>query len=162
MGGFVICKDGQPVQTLSIPHFKHLLVYYNPRNPRAKQLPSYPPSPHSPPRSKQRASRIVSDLFITKLEAISATLVLATACILFFVWQKPLDARYPILINPIINLETLHDPRRIPQRISVKRDLSLENKLSQMYFNLNELLKPHDIRLSSLSCATSSPPSSGR
>ena len=31
-----------------------LPVYYNPRNPRAQQLSSYPPSPYSPPRSVAR------------------------------------------------------------------------------------------------------------
>jgi len=143
MGGFVICKDGQPVQTLSIPHFKNLLERGAIDFPSIT-IPEIQERSNSHPilllltllqgvwLVKQCASRIASDLLITQLEAISATLVLASACILFFVWQKPLDARYPILINPIINLETLHDPRRIPRRISVKRDFRRENKLSQM------------------------------
>ena len=92
-------------QDTSIPQFKHLLergaIYFPLQSQKSKsKATSYPLAPHFPPMSMaHRASRIASDLFITKLEleAISATLVLATACILFFVSQKPPDARYPIL-----------------------------------------------------------------
>jgi len=142
MGGFVICKDGQPVQTLSIPHFKHLLERGAIDFPSIT-IPEIQEHSNSHPILLlltllqgawlviQCISRIASGLFITQLEAMSATLVLATACILFFVWQKPLDARYPILINPIVNLETLHDADRVPQGLSVKRDFSREHKLAQ-------------------------------
>jgi len=65
------------------------------------------------------------------LEAISAALVLATACILCFTWQKPLDARYPIFINPIIRLESLREPDTLIRGLSVKRDFTREHKLTQ-------------------------------
>ena len=145
-----MCKDGQPVQTLSIPHFKHLLergVIHFPSItiPEIQEQSNFHPILclltllQGAWLITQCISRLSNHLFITPLEAISATLVLASACILFFVWQKPLDARYPILINPIVNLETLHDPGRVPRRISVKRDFRREHKLTEMVQRLFQL-----------------------
>ena len=145
-----MCKDGQPVQTLSIPHFKHLLErgaidFPSITIPEIQEQSNFHPILclltllQGAWLTIQCISRLASDLFITQLEAISATLVLASACILFFVWQKPLDARYPILINPIVNLETLHDQGRVPQGISIKRDFRREHKLTEMVQRIFQL-----------------------
>ena len=130
MGGFVLCnKDGQPIKTLSFPHFKRLV--------RAKAI-DLPPltSLEIQERSNLHpalafiallqatwfiaqclvrfinASATVPGLpVITQFEAIIAPLVIANWCIFLFAWKKPLDARRPILIKPK-NVSEHEQPRR--------------------------------------------------
>ena len=110
MGGFVLTKDGLPMQAISIQLFKRL-VYQG--------VVEFPTLTHGDiqERSKfhpifaaivffqalwfavQCLSRIATGLLITQLEVITLTLILSSAITFAFIWQKPLDIRHPILIQ---------------------------------------------------------------
>ena len=120
MGGFVLCKDGQPVQTLSVEHFKRLI------NQGAIDFPSITVADLQE-RSKfhpvsafllflqvswfiiQCLTRLIDGLLITPLEVVTLVVVFVNTITLIFAWKKPLDARFPILIHPKSNVEALNE-----------------------------------------------------
>jgi len=140
MGGFILCKDGQPVQTLSEPRMVRLLEQGAITLPTITTADIKEQSNLHPTFAflaflqaswfvVECLSRVVDGLLITQLEIITLLHIFMSIITLIFTWQKPLNARYPISINPNFNLETLRD-RTIPFP-SIKDDFRREQKLAQ-------------------------------
>ena len=120
MGGFLLCKDGQPVQILTVQHFRRLI------NQGAIDFPSVT-IVDLQERSKfhpisafllflqvswfiiQCLTRLVDGLLITPLEVITLIIVVINTITLIFFWQKPLEARFSILIDSRSNVEVLNE-----------------------------------------------------
>ena len=140
MGGFILCKDGQPVQTLSEPRMMRLLGQGAITFPTITTADIKEQSKLHPTIALlavlqtswfvvEYFSRVVDGLLVTQLEIMTLLHVAMSAITLIFSWQKPLNARYPISINPNFNLDTLRD-RTVPLS-SIKDDYRREQKLAQ-------------------------------
>ena len=129
MGGFVLCHNGKPIKTLSLPHFQRL-VYE-----KVIDLPHLTSSEIQERSNLHPALAFIAFLqatwfvaqclvrftnasattpglpVITQFEAMTLPLVIANWCIFLFAWKKPLDARRPILIKPK-NVSEHEQPRR--------------------------------------------------
>jgi len=131
MGGFVLCdKNGQPTKILTFPHFKRLLydgvidfpcltsseIQERSNFHPAFALIAFLQAAWFATRCLSRlinASSMYPDMpVITHLEAVAAAIVIVNWCTFFFAWQKPLDARFHILIKPNANPSTHHDRYR--------------------------------------------------
>jgi len=130
MGGFVLCnKDGQPIKTLSFPHFQRLVYEKVIDLPHLTSLEIQERSNLHPALAfiaLLQATWFVAQCLvrftnasptapgfpvITQFEAMTLPLVIANWCIFLFAWKKPLDARRPILIKPN-NVSEHEQPRR--------------------------------------------------
>lgn len=137
MGGFMLCKNGQPIQTLSISQFRRLLQ---------RGAIDFPSTTISEIKERgslhptlaflvilqvvwftiQCLSRLIRGLVITQLEATILVLILMNGLILVFSHQKPLDSRYPVQINTKFDLE--RDFIQPPAGRSVKDDFRREQE----------------------------------
>jgi hypothetical protein len=135
MGGFMLCHNGQPIQTLSIPQFRRLLQrgaidFPSTTIPEIKERGSLHPTfaflviLQATWFTTQCLSRLIKGLLITQLEVMTLVLVLMNGLTLIFTYQKPLDARYPVQINTKFELER-HVVEPIPPR-GVKEDFRRE------------------------------------
>jgi len=137
MGGFILCHNGQPIQTLSIPLFRRLLQR------GAIDFPSITISEIKERGSlhptfaflvilqaiwfiTQCLSRLIKGLVITQLEVMTLVIVLMNGLILVFTYQKPLDARYPVQINTKFELERLVVEAAPPR--TIKEDFRREKE----------------------------------
>lgn len=109
MGGFVLTKDGLPVQTISTPLFKKLVQQNVIDIPTITTADIQERSNLHPVLvcltllqaisfATRCLSRVIRGLLITQLEVTTLTLVISSAIIFPFIRQIPLDVRRPVLI----------------------------------------------------------------
>ena len=150
MGGFVLCnKDGKPIKTLSLGHFRRLLNEGVIDFPHLTSFEIQERSNLHPTFAliallqsvwfiMHCLSRFVNPRpgwtvgpVITQLEATSAAIALVLWCIFIFAWKKPLDAR-STLVKPTFNSSTLHNCDGLRDRVivTVKDAFEAEHNLS--------------------------------
>ena len=155
MGGFVLTKDGLPMQAVSIQLFRRL-IYQN-----AVGFPTLT-NGEIQERSKfhpiipaivllqalwfavQCLSRVTTGLLITQLEVTTLTLILSSAITFAFVWQKPLDVRHPILIQ----IPDKFDINRLIYQPAVQKitkgDFDREQRMKRVVHRINFLEHPSE------------------
>ena len=148
MGGFILCnKDGQPIKTISVLHFKHLVREKIIDFPQLTSLEIQERSNLHPAFVliallqatwfvAQCVFRFTNDSptvpVITQLEAITVSIVIANWCIFLFSWKKPLDVR-PILIKANVNIPSLSDCAQRSRGITVTEAFKREQNITQSF-----------------------------
>ena len=145
MGGFMLCENGQPIQTLSIPQFRRLLQrgaidFPSTTISEIKERGSLHPTfaflviLQVTWFTTQCLSRLAKGLVITQLEALTLVLLLMNVIILVFAYQKPLDARYPIQINIKFDVDPhLGEPTPRTVRADFKREKEIEDIAKRIF-----------------------------
>ena len=143
MGGFLLAKDGLPLQTISVQLFRHLLQRGAIDFPALTVADIQERSNLHPILLSlillqaiwfvlQCISRLVTGLVITQLEVMTFTLVVMSVIIFAFAWQKPLDVRYPVLITPNYNLDYHLGIETPPHFETIVDDFRREKKLRRI------------------------------
>jgi len=143
MGGFLLTKDGLPLQTISVQLFRHLLQRGAIDFPALTVADIQERSNLHPILLSlillqatwfvlQCISRLITGLLITQLEVMTLTLVVMNGIIFAFAWQKPLDVRYPVLITPNYNLDCHLGIEAPPQFETILDDFRREKKLQRI------------------------------
>jgi hypothetical protein len=141
MGGFMMYRDNQPIQTLSVPQFRRLIqrgVIDFPLITTSELKERGSPHPtliflvvlQSTWFITQCLSRLIKDLVITQLEVITLVLLVMNGLILVFTYQKPLDIRYPVQINATSDLAP-HLIEPFPPR-TVRQDFRREREIGHI------------------------------
>lgn len=162
MGGFVLTKDGLPIQTVS-PQLFRRLIPHNAIEFSTISTAGIQERCNLHPIlavlallqavwfAVQCLSRVISGLLITQLEVTTLTLVFSCAIILPFVRQKPLDVRRPVFVPITPQFDLNHLIYDLAYRGLVSDDFKREKRQNHLVKQIAVVERRHRYRLSTTS-----------